>query len=426
MKRRVRRAALAAVVIVASAVAGVVAAGCGKKGPPLPPLVKLPVAPTDVAATRRGSAVDVAVTMPASNTDGTRPANIARVDVYAITGPLGLASEDVLIKYGTKIGSVAVKTPRDPNQTVDVDDPDSDIEPPEGRGLDQGATTHVREMGPGIWSSIKPSIPPPVPVTSSVPPPVVPLVGPPLTPPLRQFFAVGFNNRGRRGPISRRVAIPLIEAPATPPAVDVTYNESTITVAWRAASVPAAIGDGRLPSRSLVGMRTTNGYNVYTVDASPDGDPVKVKEAKLTTAPLDDLPFLDERFEWGAARCYVVRAVALVAGLAVESDGRSSACVTPIDTFPPAAPKQPTAIAVSGAINLLWDANEEKDLAGYIVLRANAPGERLTALTPAPIDATNFTDTVPSNTRAVYAIEAVDRAGNVSPMSPLSDEETAR
>ena len=50
---------------------------CGKKGPPLPPLVKLPVAPLDLAAERRGSTVDLQFTVPSVNTDGSRPANVA-------------------------------------------------------------------------------------------------------------------------------------------------------------------------------------------------------------------------------------------------------------------------------------------------------------------------------------------------------------
>ena len=161
MRRSVRRAVLAAVPVIALAAGALIAAGCGKKGPPLPPLVKLPVAPSGVTAARRATSVDVTVTLPASNTDGTRPANVARVDVYAITGPLGNATEDALTAYGTKIGSVAVKAPRDPNLTVDVDDPDSDIEPPEGRGFDQGATTHVLDAGTRLVAT---SLLPPVPV----------------------------------------------------------------------------------------------------------------------------------------------------------------------------------------------------------------------------------------------------------------------
>jgi hypothetical protein len=221
--------------------------------------------------------------------------------------------------------------------------------------------------------------------------------------------------------------------------VAVTYDESTITLKWSVAP-PAPVDDGLLPSRSLVGMRTTRGYNVYRIDTGPaeagrhvlsDAGPAEAEhrvptETKLTTAPLDDLPFSDPGFTWGAERCYVVRAVTVVAGMAVESDPTAPACVTPVDTFPPAAPKQPTAIGIIGGINLRWDANDEKDLAGYIVLRANAPGGTLTRVTPAPIDTTNFSDTVPSGERAVYVLEAVDRAGNVSPPSPESDEETAR
>src|SRR5712671_3099263 len=67
--------------------AAVLAAGCGKKGPPLPPLLKIPAPPADITAQRRGSKVDLQFTVPGANTDGTRPANVERVEVYALTGP---------------------------------------------------------------------------------------------------------------------------------------------------------------------------------------------------------------------------------------------------------------------------------------------------------------------------------------------------
>ena len=59
---------------------------CGKKGPPLPPLVKLPVAPPEIVAQRRGNTVDLQFVVPSTNTDGSRPANVASAEVYAITG----------------------------------------------------------------------------------------------------------------------------------------------------------------------------------------------------------------------------------------------------------------------------------------------------------------------------------------------------
>ena len=97
-------------------------------------------------------------------------------------------------------------------------------------------------------------------------------------------------------------------------------------------------------------------------------------------------------------------------------------------TLVAAAPKGLSGVANVGAISLIWDANTESDLAGYIVLRGEVPGDKLEAITPAPIRETTFTDkTVVPGTRYVYAIVAVDRAtpANTSPQSARV-EETAR
>ena len=93
--------------------AAALAAGCGKKGPPLPPLIKLPAPPADLTAQRRGSKVDLQFTVPGANTDGTRPANVERVEVYGFTGP-ATVTDDQLLKHGTKVASLRTKTPRDP------------------------------------------------------------------------------------------------------------------------------------------------------------------------------------------------------------------------------------------------------------------------------------------------------------------------
>ena len=66
---------------------------------------------------------------------------------------------------------------------------------------------------------------------------------------------------------------------------------------------------------------------------------------------------------------------------------------------------------VRASINLSWDANTEPDLAGYVVLRGEAPGDTLQPLTPAPITATSYEDkTVQPGVRYVYAIVAIDKA----------------
>src|SRR5437867_4647372 len=82
--------------------------GCGRKGPPLPPLLKMPAAPGEMRAERHGSTVDVEFSVPTANTDGTRPANVSRIDVYALSADRAVNEADV-IKFGTKIASLNVK-----------------------------------------------------------------------------------------------------------------------------------------------------------------------------------------------------------------------------------------------------------------------------------------------------------------------------
>jgi hypothetical protein len=73
---------------------------------------------------------------------------------------------------------------------------------------------------------------------------------------------------------------------------------------------------------------------------------------------------------------------------------------------------------------LIWQANGEKDLAGYIVLRGTTR-DTLAPITPAPIQETAFKDEVASGSHFFYAVKAVDKAGNLSGPSN-TEEATAR
>jgi len=97
----------------------------------------------------------------------------------------------------------------------------------------------------------------------------------------------------------------------------------------------------------------------------------------------------------------------------------------PPDTQAPAVPSGLTATAGELRVSLAWTANSEPDLAGYIVIRAIEPATELTPVTLTPIQDTNFRDTVPTGSRATYAVLAVDKAGNHSaPSNQIA--ETAR
>jgi fibronectin type 3 domain-containing protein len=78
-------------------------------------------------------------------------------------------------------------------------------------------------------------------------------------------------------------------------------------------------------------------------------------------------------------------------------------------------------------INLIWEPSSAADLAGYLVLRADAAaGAALAPLMKEPIAATTYADTaVQPGVRYIYAVVAVDKAGNRSAESNRQ-EETAR
>jgi hypothetical protein len=186
-----------------------------------------------------------------------------------------------------------------------------------------------------------------------------------------------------------------------PSAVLATATEKAIAITW--ISPPAAAAAT---------------FNVYKRGA-PDA---------LNAAPLAAPPFERPGVTWGTEECFTVRAVETVGTATIESEPSQPGCVTPRDTFAPAAPKGLTLVAGPGTINLSWDANGEADLAGYVVLRGDAPGDTLQPLTPAPIAATNFEDkTVKPGVRYAYAIVALDKAAPPNRSAPSARvEETAR
>jgi hypothetical protein len=394
---------------------------CGKKGPPLPPLVRLPQPPAEFSAELRGATVDFDFTVPAANTDNSRPANVGRVDVYGLTSREPV-TEAQIVKRGTRVGSVAVKAPRDPDDTIDEDEPAADMPQPEGKGLDQGARAHVSEVLER--AALEPVLAPADRRNRSAKSTAAtgPLLAARAVPLTRTYVAVAVSTRERLGPYSKPVAIPILPPPPAPGKPSMTYDEKAITVKWDPIPMPPPVqrppAGGELPSTAIGGGAVTVRYNLYEV---PQG----AAQAKLTRAALDEPMYADARVVWGEERCYAVRAVEIFSDLRIESVAGPTACTTPKDTFPPAPPANLLSSPLEGAITLIWEPSPEKDLDGYIVLRGASP-ETLTPITDAPIQATTYRDDhAASGVRFVYAIKAVDKAGNVSGLSNAV-EETAR
>jgi predicted small lipoprotein YifL len=404
-------------------VAVLASVACGRKGPPMPPLLKQPSAPAEMKAERHGDLVDVQFVVPAANSDGTRPANLTRIDVYGLTSTRALDEADVL-KFGTRIASLPVKAPRDPNQTVEPEETD-EVEL-QGNGLEPGARAHVEErltvdvlkpVAVAKGQKNEKGKPP-----AAVPPREGPLLAPIVTIPTRVYVGVTVTTKGRNGPAAHAV-VAMIDAPPAPAEPAASYDEKTITVEWPpipgmvAAATPSA---GVLDSRPIGVSVPTVAYNVYEVsDATPP------TLTRLTDTPVKEPHLSDKRLTWGERRCYAVRAFVTIEDASLEGKESPPHCVTLTDTFPPAAPKGLQAVPSEAAISLIWDANAESDVRGYIVLRGLASAEKLEPIIQEPIAETSFQDKAPSGVRFAYAVQAVDNAGNLSPPSARV-EETAR
>lgn len=445
--------ALASVVLLVS---------CGKKGPPLAPFVRVPAAVATVTPQRFGNDVYVTFAVPSTNADGQKPADIGAVEVYAVTADRPPATEKQR-ELATLIATLPVR-PILPDLPVPADGtPPPPIPLPPG--VDQAATVAVRET---LTPEVRVPIELPIERDRSAPAPETassadeffgPLIAPPPSAlPHRHYFVVAISPRGRDSLPSAPVSAPL-EAGSSAPGAPVISNTATeMNITWppspdaRSATILApptvkpVVGANATPgnvtprvpaplaplaAKSLGFNTQATTYNIYEVSqaATAAEDPFAIKlPPPLTPAPIADTQYSIKGVSFGIERCFEVRPVDQIFGAPVIGPASPRTCFTAKDSFPPAAPKSLAAIAGAGVINLIWDANSEADLAGYIVLRGEAPGDTLQPITKEPVAVTSYRDeTVRAGTRYVYAIVAVDRAvpPNASPQSNRV-EETAR
>lgn len=365
--------------------------GCGKKGPPVAPLRPVPAAVDALAARRLGSSTHLTFTVPDHNLDGSRPADLVRIDVYALTIDRSGRQPDLteFLERAAVVARIDVRPP------ASADTP-PDAAPPDNRPA-QGATVTVgehlaSEMVVPVTFAAKPGAPP----GAGAPPAVAEFAGP-----ARTYLALAVSDRKRWSPPSPRVEVTLRPAPEPPTDVHLTYTETAFILTWR---VPPP--DEWTPLWPV--LRYARGVHIYELSAEPDAPPpLQPLTQGLVTGSSSEVPLV----AFGIRRCFALRAVETIAGESVESDLAPPACETPADTFAPAAPTGLEAVAGPDSINLIWNPNAEKDLGGYLVLRASATGETLRPVTPAPIHETTYRDAdVRAGVRYVYVVVAVDTA----------------
>lgn len=407
-------------------------AACGKKGPPRPPLNLVPDAPQAVTGRRFGDTELLQLTVPTKNGNGPGPLALKRLDIYAATVAADVPTppNKDLLKPAYMIGHIDVRPPVDPDAAPE-DTPDNDTRPRPGDVVTFTETLTAAQETPQIVAK------PPdknakrgqnakagrgaTPTSAAAAAQPAPASAPV---PVRIYVIRGVSPHGRPGAPSARITVPLVAPP--PPlaaAPVVTASRTSVSLSWT-------------PPPSNTDEALGVSYNVYAVPPAaltmptPPPPPAAAKvPAPLNPAPLDAPTFEHAGAAPGQEQCFVVRTVATVASVPIESDPSPAGCVTPRDVFPPDAPKNLAVVPGSGGrMNLIWDSNTEPDLAGYIVLRGEAPGDTLQPLTPKAITQARYTDdTAKPGVTYVYAVMAVDTATPPN-RSALSNKvtETAR
>jgi len=166
---------------------------------------------------------------------------------------------------------------------------------------------------------------------------------------------------------------------------------------------------------------------------NPAPQPTQPSQSQKLSVQIGDCPappFRDTQAQFGKTYIYTVRSVAQYPDLQIESLDSPPITVSPLDTFPPAAPQGLVAVLVpaQGAapayLDLSWSISAENDIAGYNIYRSEqetAPGQKQN---PDLLRTPAFRDmnTIPGH-RYFYTVTAVDRVGNESPASAAASGE---
>lgn len=163
------------------------APGCGKRGPPLPPLHPAPAAVGNLSVVRRADSVTIRFTAPTANQDGSEPLLLDRIDIFAIT-----LAPDARPPFAEELripaNRIATIPPVAPAATTDT----------------PKATTFVETV--------------------------------PASAQLRFYQVVPYATRSRAGAASPLITVPLGAATAAPAGGAITYDEQTLTLSWTAVA----------------------------------------------------------------------------------------------------------------------------------------------------------------------------------------------
>ena len=371
---------------------GVLLAGCGSPGRPLPPSLHLPGVVGDLRAARVGDAVELRWTTPSATTDGVGLKGEVSTEICreVVTSPV--------IAAGTACTVVQRLDAAQGTTLVEETLPGTLLAEPAGALVYRVRLLNAAGKSAGLSNA--------------------------------SYAASGQAPAGVTGLRATPAAagVRLEWAPATGPAaamemlrtdLGAAAGKPATHVAATGSSQPARVSKGR-KARPVGAEVATDGRGVVRllVDAAPAVGSAQAGSGQQ--GAIDPTAGRDEEYQYVLTRVRTVRA----AGQSLELRGPASAAVVvrAQDLAPPAVPKELVAAADGRTVALSWEPGFEADLAGYRVYRAEAvtvPDTMPPAAPWQPVQAQlvavpNFQDAVPHDGEFWYRVTAVDRSGNES------------
>lgn len=354
-------------------------AGCGKQGPPLPPLRAVPATTQDLAVVQQGPRLLLSLGYPQVTPAGTALGGITTVEIYQVTRTAssdGKASPLDARAFGSAAKLI---------QKVEGADLASATE---GQRINVLLPLPATEAKPAPEATAPPVAPAP---EGQTPPPAA--TAPAAPAPLAQYFAVRtIGKEGDQSDFSNVAAVVPKTPPTAPERVTVTSRADGVLVEWSPVEGASA------------------GYNVYRRESTE-----RAYSRPVHTAGAQERTWLDDTARFGKSYIYTVTAIA-GPDPKVESGIASDHEVIYQDRFPPAAPTELVALAEAGRVRLVWQASEAEDIGGYVVYRRQGEGGSFERITPEPVQSAEHVDTtVRSGQTYTYRVTAVDQTGNESP-----------
>ena len=360
----------------------VLAAACGKRGDPKPPVPVIPQATTDLVVTQRADKVILAWSYPSLTTVGRSLTEVRRISVFRYV-------EELPVPAGG----------RDPKSVLPGE---TDPTEPQPIALFSKVPTVPQaqfvKLSTRVDSIEKANLP-----AATAGAKLVFTDSPPLRStnggPVRLTYAVVTEGEMARSEPSNLATIVPLPVAVPPASLRAEAKPEGITLSWQE------------PSQSVggAGDPVITGYHVFRI---APGESLNELSVPITTAPIKGTTYTDTP-GYGEHE-YRIAAVATTGPPLLQSDLSSPVRATFKDLVPPPAPKEVTTLVETNLVRLVWDPVSAPDLAGYYIYRWEQ-NVRLKLCCPTPNPLANFLDiSMQIGVPLRYEITSVDTSGNES------------